>query len=136
MTGTNSNVPTKQQITGTSRLVYTGRESGLNHAIQQFIRKNSSRLYKHSFSPMPLSKTPEIILSEFEQFRAENYPSCIGIDNDADEIKDWLRSSMQSLLLHVMGEAEKCKRSGSTWYNMGVTDCVAVIQSTIDSIKE
>ena len=101
-------------------------------------------------------KTPEVILSEFERFRAENYPSCIGIDYDADDIKDWLRSSIQSLLLHVMGEMPKLKTAkelypdipalpneeyamaceGKNMRNQAITDCLAVIQSTIDSIKE
>lgn len=109
---------------------------------------------------MPLPKTPSEILADFDEyFPKPEYKS----DSDqwlADKLSiahqksyhDWLRSSMQSLLLHVMGgmprknyriatngkdpdkgEIRDCLSAG---YNSAITDCLAVIQSTIDSIKE
>lgn len=97
---------------------------------------------------MPSPKTPENIVGEFiDRFQLNL--------EDASHEADcaWLRASMQSLLLHVMEKmptlitadeiptspnAVIAQRTISEAYgrNKGIIECVAVIQSTIDSIKE
>lgn len=83
---------------------------------------------------MPSPKTPAEILDEYSYFKKEHLTNA------------WLRSSMQSLLLHVMGEMPKLREVNAdmetlSWLansstNNAIQLCLAVIQSTIDSIKE
>lgn len=85
-------------------------------------------------------KTPAELCEEWEGF------------SDVDVLKDteWLRSSMKSLLKGVMEKMPKqsilkvdnghdcyeanCDYCDAMLRNKTVTDCLAVIQSTIDSI--
>lgn len=92
---------------------------------------------------MPSSKTPQEILHELEEkqphsFKTPEYNITMSVDID------YIRSSMQSLLLHVMGDMPlkavplpgKSLRKVNLGYNEAISDCLAVLQSTIDSIKE
>lgn len=107
---------------------------------------------------MPIkAKTPQKILFEAETMRQK----LIAIYGTAIVLEpDWIRSSMQSLLLHVMGEMPKQEMWEEFWEKRqkqikywdatdkrdsqefwrtrydAIQSCLAVIQSTIDSIKE
>lgn len=106
---------------------------------------------------MPSPKTPQKVLEELHVASQKAASSANGgglffTDSETKGLDANFRSSMQSLLLHVMGEMPKKNQRIATngidpdkgeirdclsaGYNSAITDCLAVIQSTIDSIKE
>lgn len=82
-------------------------------------------------------KTPEEILVELE----DGIPVIDIVENCVRVESGWLRSSMKSLLKGVMENIKEEKMVDSIGnseaeesYNNAVDNCLAVIQSTIDSI--
>lgn len=139
------------------------------------MEKSYRTKYHIAFSTMPKSKIAEKIFYELDDLgelyalpKALNgYTGVIGTNSENGmhyramnvnrDLRDWLRSSIQSLLLHVMGEMPEIdptiyggivqhtergkielayKQGLQKGRNAAITDCIAVIQSTIDSIKE